>query len=279
MVVLCDECHKKRHGITTESAQISNPIQDQESNGKYVKSYSYSTKSKAERASSSKGDIGSNSYTENTGVNVNTRPFSSPKHRSGFKLKYIILTLLLLFILLELKVFLKQETTNDELISTESVEIPPEEILEEMTAQPTEVLSSTPKKKVSGNSSQSNRQKVSKTINNKINSPSEEEVIAGPEIKEDKAESPQAAKDIQEQNERPEEEMSTLELLERRNHADVVKRAQRIGVSTEGTTLEILERINHADVVKRAQRAGVSTEGSTTEIRDRLLRKDLEKNK
>lgn len=74
-----------------------------------------------------------------------------------------------------------------------------------------------------------------------------------------------------------ESELSTLEILERKNHADVVRRAKRAGVSTEGTTLEILERINHADVVKRAQRAGVSTEGTTLEILERMNHADVVK--
>lgn len=71
-------------------------------------------------------------------------------------------------------------------------------------------------------------------------------------------------------------EGTTLEILERINHAEVVKEAQRIGVSTEGTTLEILERINHAEVVKEAQRIGVSTEGTTLEIMERINRKEME---
>lgn len=64
--------------------------------------------------------------------------------------------------------------------------------------------------------------------------------------------------------------LSTLEIMERRNHANVVRQAQRAGVSTEGTTLEIMERINHANVVKQAKRAGVSAEGSTLEIMERI---------
>jgi hypothetical protein len=40
-----------------------------------------------------------------------------------------------------------------------------------------------------------------------------------------------------------------------------------------------LERFNHADVVKQAQRAGVSTEVSTTDIIERITRKQLEKYK
>lgn len=70
---------------------------------------------------------------------------------------------------------------------------------------------------------------------------------------------------------------TTSEILDRINHASVVKQAQRAGVSTEGTTSEILDRINHASVVKQAQRAGVSTEGTTSEILDRINRKSMEK--
>ena len=64
--------------------------------------------------------------------------------------------------------------------------------------------------------------------------------------------------------------LSTSEILDRRTHANVVKQAQRAGVSTEGSTSDILDRITHANVVKQAQRAGVSTEGSTSEILDRI---------
>ena len=72
-------------------------------------------------------------------------------------------------------------------------------------------------------------------------------------------------------------EGSTIEILERIQHADVVKQAKRAGVSAEGSTIEILERIQHADVIKQAKRAGVSTEGSTIEILERIQRKELEK--
>lgn len=72
-------------------------------------------------------------------------------------------------------------------------------------------------------------------------------------------------------------EGSTIEILERIQHADVVKQAKRAGVSSEGSTIEILERIQHADVIKQAKRAGVSTEGSTIEILERIQREELEK--
>ena len=54
------------------------------------------------------------------------------------------------------------------------------------------------------------------------------------------------------------------------------KKAKEAGVSTEGSTLDILERINHANVVKQAKEAGVSTEGSTLDILERINRKALE---
>ncbi len=65
-------------------------------------------------------------------------------------------------------------------------------------------------------------------------------------------------------------EGTTSEIIDRINHASAVKQAQKAGVSTEGTTSEILDRINHASVVKQAQRTGVSTEGTTSEILDRI---------
>ena len=57
-----------------------------------------------------------------------------------------------------------------------------------------------------------------------------------------------------------------------------MKQAKEAGVSAEGSTLEILERINHASVVKQAKEAGVSAEGSTLEILERIHRKQLEEN-
>ncbi len=46
------------------------------------------------------------------------------------------------------------------------------------------------------------------------------------------------------------EDLSTLDLLERKQHAEVVKRAKRAGVSTEGSTMDILERISLKELEK-----------------------------
>ena len=71
--------------------------------------------------------------------------------------------------------------------------------------------------------------------------------------------------------------LSTLEIIERKNHENAVEQARRAGVSTEGSTMDILERINHKNVVEQGKKAGVSTEGSTMDILERINRKSLEK--
>jgi len=71
--------------------------------------------------------------------------------------------------------------------------------------------------------------------------------------------------------------LSTSEILDRRTHANVVRRAREVGVSTEGSTSEILDRITHANVVKRAREVGVSTEGSTSDILDRITHANVVK--
>ena len=42
--------------------------------------------------------------------------------------------------------------------------------------------------------------------------------------------------------------LPTLDALERSTHAEVVKEAKRVGVSTEGSTLDIMERINRKEM-------------------------------
>ena len=77
-------------------------------------------------------------------------------------------------------------------------------------------------------------------------------------------------------NEATASELSTSEINDRIYRANVVERAKRAGVSTEGTTSEINDRIYRANVEERARRAGVSTEGTTSEINDRIYRANVE---
>ncbi len=67
---------------------------------------------------------------------------------------------------------------------------------------------------------------------------------------------------------------SRLESIDERIHQNAVNDAKRAGVSTEGSTSDIMERIIHQNAVNDAKRAGVSTEGSTSEIMERIIHKN-----
>ena len=171
----------------------------------------------------------------------------------GFKYKYVIYGLLLfLCMMIGWYVFFRQKTTNSDTPSYEKKETT---IGGEAKQVPLEA------EKPSQTIRDSEPTDVDAAPLATGDSPSMEAVSVAPNEVAPNDEANQAA---------AESESSTLEMLERINHRDAVRRAQRAGVSTEGSTSEILERTNHADVVKRAQRAGVSTEGSTTEILERI---------
>ena len=51
MVVLCEECHKRRHGIYTAPETYTNTTYNHNANGDYTKSYSYSSENKKEGTS------------------------------------------------------------------------------------------------------------------------------------------------------------------------------------------------------------------------------------
>ena len=75
--------------------------------------------------------------------------------------------------------------------------------------------------------------------------------------------------------EEPSRKLTTTERLDSISHENVVKQAQRLGVSTEGSTSDILERINHAKAEKQAQRERVSTVGSTSEDLERIAHENM----
>ena len=102
----------------------------------------------------------------------------------------------------------------------------------------------------------------------------EEDVMEEKEIQETSPVKKQAQRDEQIEEE-PKRELSTSELLERQSHANMVREAKRVGVSTEGTTSEIMDRITHANMVREAKRVGVSTEGSTSVIMDRITHENM----
>ena len=229
VIVLCEECHRKRHGIKETTNQNTNDTWSGFAGSSLTDNYS------------------SNDRTNLDGNRINRSYIYTTNRRRRFKLKYVLFILLLAFVLSycwnslsKQKEETKESRTTEAIGKTTSQSITPSDRKSRRTTH-----------------TQSDDE-ISATSSNKLI----DENMSNHEIQ---------------SNEDNDVELSTLELLERRNHADVVEQARRAGVSTEGTTLEILERINHADVVKQARRAGVSTEGTTLEILERINHADVVK--
>ena len=268
VVVLCEECHKKRHGIVTETETEQTASYTQSPFGEYDKGYSFSTDSKSERAFSSTNDNPLNAE--------NHSPFDiEPEPSRGFKFKYVIYGLLLfLCVMIGRDVFFRQKPITSDRPSYENKGIAIEEEDAAVSAPSEEVpLEADRSSRLKRNSKPTGNSTTATPANDML--PVEAEPAAT--TKSTRTESASAEPNDQSVQEAPKIELSTLEILERRNHKDAVRRAKHAGVSTEGTTIEILERINHADVVKRAQRAGVSTEGSTIDILERINHADVVK--
>ena len=236
VIVLCKECHQRRHGILPEPE--SEPVEEKTAhNDNYTQSYS------------------SSYNTSERNIGPESRRFEYPVYPEENKnwTKYTIIACLLA-LLLYFGFRHKDSPTPDsnklEVSSTEQVVVPEE-------AQPVSPSVSKPIK------TDSKRERPSQADAIKADQTDEETVLT--QEQEVSMPSPETTTKKEETREK-----TTLEILEERNHASVVEQAKRAGVSTEGTTIEILERINHASVVKQAQRAGVSTEGSTTEILERI---------
>ena len=237
MVVLCEECHKKRHGFIQEDNQEVNTTQTKDTFGDYTKTYSYSTEAKGERMHHS----------------------STPKRtRKGNKRK-IVFYAVFAVLFLSLGVFCLQnnDNVNSKFQDTPTNTDKREEILKNDTPSeaPTKTVTSNNKPEVV-------EQKPTTSHDTPTGAPTRTATSNNiPEVVEQKQATPQT---------QPQREKSVSEILDERTHANVVRQAQQAGVSTEGTTSEILDRITHANVVRQAQQAGVSTDGTTSEILDRI---------
>jgi len=75
LVVLCEDCHKKRHGIMPDSDQSSSSTQSSSEAGSYTKSYSYNSDFKTERSHSFDGRSTENrdSQTLSSSDNIGSR--------------------------------------------------------------------------------------------------------------------------------------------------------------------------------------------------------------
>ena len=273
MVVLCEECHKKRHGIWQAPVQEESTTHSHVPFGDYAKSYSYSEEIKEERPHhstfQSEADRWGNPIGMGNGYNVKDRNPFPEEPQNKFNWKYVLCGLLLLLALTFGWNKFSQLTSNE---NREQIE----------TNQSEERRNEDKPSSVNASAQSQDREfKIKKTDNSDAKTIDktivEEHSVSSEQMSNPKTPSESySGEDLNEVSEtqktkkETQRELTTLEILERRNHEEVVKQARRAGVSTEGSTTDILERINHAEVVKQAKRAGVSTEGSTTDILERI---------
>ena len=274
MVVLCEECHKKRHGIWQDPIQEESTTHSHVPFGDYAKSYSYSEEIKEERpyhsTSQSEEDRWGNPIGMNNGDNVKDRNPFPEEPQNKFNWKYVLCGLLLILTLTLGWNKFSQQTSNENREQIETNQSEERRNEDKFTSVDVDAQSQDDKEFIMTKTDNQNAKTTDKTL-------VEEHSFSSEQMSSPKAPSESTAEEeLHEVNEsqktkkETQRELTTLEILERRNHAEVVKQAKRAGVSTEGSTTDILERINHAEVVKQAKRAGVSTEGSTTDILERI---------
>ncbi len=236
VLVLCEECHKKRHGIYDKPKQ------------------SY-------RDTTSFSNDDSNDRTHTT-YNSNYSNESRNSRRRGcrfrFKFRYVLYLILFGLIVLLWDDILQERANSDkdaprkeEVKQTPSVskkksrENTNQQSADEHLSQQSNELISTDTELAAPNSEQPLEQNETSSedgvaIDKETASKHNHDNIVSPD-----------------ENAGVSTEGSTSEIQERIHHANVVERAKRAGVSTEGSTSEIQERIHHANVVERAKRAGI----------------------
>ena len=260
LVVLCEECHKKRHGIIPETAPVEESKALETDN--YTRSYS------------------SDYNTSETDVRPITRRYPTYYPRKRKKRTGVLAFVCLLAAFLIFANPGAKKTEDNKVSSTPAKTAVKNN--QKKTKKVTPVVNNKPIKITeSGSTPIISAQEV--VLPNEPVKESVRDVVGEPSIDQtteiqslDLPPTIDISGDVPVEVAKPTEpvdesrELTTLELLERKNHENAVRMAQRAGVSTEGTTAEILERITHANAVKQAQRAGVSPEGSTSEILERV---------
>lgn len=248
VVVLCEECHKKRHGIVSPPPIPPNPYA--------VTSVSSTGENTWASSFQSRYDKGFGSY-------------NSDVPRRRFKFPYLLLALLLPFVL-----YVGLQKLALPQISNVSYE---DEDLFYTSMEKEKSDDGIRRRKTNGKGKKEEADKSGKTNKSfpKVEGDAKE-VITAPTVSPDEVlpevptDNPYSDGVVRPPRTKGRSEPTSIELLEQRNHAEVVKQAKRAGVSTQGSTTDILERINHAEVVKQAKRAGVSTQGSTIDILERI---------
>lgn len=207
VVVLCEECHKRRHGLLTEQETKKDDAASEE----YAKSYSNEADMDERTFSFGNGMSRTRAY---NGVNSTGSRYSWPdESKKRFKFKYVIYGLLVLFVLTFGYDKLsnqerKNETTEEKQTNTKRQDANAPNVFHKNSH------STTKKRSVSAKHDVSAEEDVP-IVTEPITAPQEE----GQEPLSDS----HATTTREETTSSPDEGLSTIELLERRTHADVVK--------------------------------------------------------
>ena len=289
LVVLCEECHKRRHGIISDPMTNTDSTKSETSSG-YNKTYSYSTDVKDEHSMhSDERQRYNNQYNTNNHHTIYPSPHNNP-----IKLRHIFFGIfIILFVLYFVSSWPDDKTIdNKENIEKTTIQNVDENFNNDSPSNV--VIKENKNKRQNQNKNRGKNVKSGKNIADKNSAPKDKtrestsvqqednQVLSEP-IQSSNSELEHSSAEIignvntEIENEeivtkRSSTEASTEEINDRIYRAHVIENAKRVGVSTEGTTSEINDRIYRAHVIENAKRAGVSTEGTTSEINDRIYR-------
>ena len=263
LVVLCEECHKKRHRIVVEPE--AKPID--ESSGDYSKSYSSTSK---EKKSTLAGYIKfarlfNHRHKFKTHFAVSKRSM----HRHSKKYwEYALYGFLILFFFSLLKEIFTGERPDEDVKETKTFieSSPPKK-----TAKNRSVVTTTKSKESAVSEiTQTNKKTDIDTISEDINMSLNVEQIFDenvPQIEPSTSNIPTSENievTLVPEKSEDNKKLTISEISDRIYRKHVEEQAKREGVSTEGTTSEINERIYRKHVEEQAKREGVSTEDTTS---------------
>ncbi len=244
LVVLCEDCHRKRHGFVPDSEFVQN---------------------------NSQTTTRDNFTSRNTHT---TREWDLDSLNDNHKFNYknvLYIFLCLIVIAFGINYSFKDKTHQEEIINKDVVSSP--------TIDDSKDIHINDISKEYGGHKEASKKILNTTSSSLAEYENQEEIISdtkeeinNEEFSTSEVAERKASTDAEEKlnNNGVSAESSTSDIYERISHANAIKAGKRAGVSTEGSTSDIYERISHANAIKAGKRAGVSTEGSTSDIYERI---------
>ena len=245
VVVLCEECHKKRHGIKTDYQRKEETFNYGQNREPFSSIYTQN-RQKFSHASHFT-DTRTNNFAQSAPTRRQQEYAHPKKKKKNISLLPILLLLLFAYLIYQSpKPATVKENSPEPGSNIESIKIIPRESIQKIKTGHQD------KTRIKEQSEET----VSEVENTK-EIENTDETYSGNTMHND-------GRNI------ASKEKITSEILDEITHQNAVNSANRAGVSTEGTTSEILDRISHQNAVNSAKRTGVSTEGTTSEILDRI---------